>query len=412
MIAGVSFRALLVASAALRVVLIVYGAYQDAHSNLKYTDVDYRVFSDATRYILHPRDGQLAAGPLAKWLGWNIGDPYSRDTYRYTPLLAVLLLPNEIIHPAFGKVLFASCDLLIGLLLYRMLRKLQPQIPKSKAALWVGAVWLLNPVVANISTRGSAEAVLGAIVVSTLALALDGRLDACAMLLGFAVHFKIYPFIYGASLLAFIDSGSKTSERKRGIMEKMWGEVTPARIRFALTSGVTFMGLNVIMYGIWGFPFLEHSYIYHLSRRDHRHNFSLYFYPIYLSYTTPSSSLLSFVPQMVLSIGFGFAFGKRDLPFAWFVQTMAFVTFNKVCTSQYFMWYIWFLPLILPRLQMSRWKGIELLAAWVGAQAFWLSLAYRLEFLGENVFFPLWCASVVFITLNSHVLVGIIKAYR
>ena len=49
------------------------------------------------------------------------------------------------------------------------------------ASLWVGAVWLLNPVVANISTRGSAEAVLGAIVVSTLALALSRRFDACAV---------------------------------------------------------------------------------------------------------------------------------------------------------------------------------------------------------------------------------------
>jgi len=76
------------------------------------------------------------------------------------------------------------------------------------------------------------------------------------------------------------------------------------------------------------------------------------------------------------------------------------------------MWYIWFLPLVLPKLDMTRWKAIELLSAWVGAQAVWLSLAYRLEFLGENVYLQLWGASVAFILLNSHVLVGIIKAYR
>lgn len=97
----------------------------------------------------------------------------------------------------------------------------------------------------------------------------------------------------------------------------------------------------------WGQPFLQHTFLYHIHRLDHRHNFSLYFYPIYLSSTSPSNlmpsslfsfimrhPLTSFVPQLILSIGLGFIFGHKDLAFAWFVQTVAFVTFNKVCTSQ------------------------------------------------------------------------------
>ena len=98
----------------------------------------------------------------------------------------------------------------------------------------------------------------------------------------------------------------------------------------------------------WGYPVLWNAYLYHLGRLDHRHNFSPYFYPTYLSYpsnaqqgpnsplTLTSYPLLSFVPQMSLAIGTGFLLGRRtsDLPFAWFVQTMIFVTFNKVCTSQ------------------------------------------------------------------------------
>lgn len=89
----------------------------------------------------------------------------------------------------------------------------------------------------------------------------------------------------------------------------------------------------------WGQPFLEHTYLYHLTRRDHRHNFSLYFYPTYLAHSLSRTTilrnpLLSFVPQMVLSLGTGFIFGTHDLPFAWFVQTSVFVLFNKVCTSQ------------------------------------------------------------------------------
>lgn len=49
-----------------------------------------------------------------------------------------------------------------------------------------------------------------------------------------------------------------------------------------------------------------------------------------------TNPLMSFVPQMLLSVGSGFMLpsDKMDLPFVWFVQTVAFVAFNKVCTSQ------------------------------------------------------------------------------
>ena len=103
----------------------------------------------------------------------------------------------------------------------------------------------------------------------------------------------------------------------------------------------------------WGQPFLDQTYLYHLSRQDHRHNFSAYYYPIYLSFFSQSGTpspphlivqtiqsiarnpLASFVPQAGLVTLIGLYITPRtSLEFAMFLQTVIFVVFNKVCTSQ------------------------------------------------------------------------------
>ena len=60
------FVHVVILSLLLRVALVVYAEYHDAHSVLKYTDVDYRVFSDAARFTLHPTDENFARGPLGR----------------------------------------------------------------------------------------------------------------------------------------------------------------------------------------------------------------------------------------------------------------------------------------------------------------------------------------------------------
>ncbi len=79
---------------------------------------------------------------------------------------------------------------------------------------------------------------------------------------------------------------------------------------------------------------------------------------------------------------------------------------------QYFLWYLLLLPLLLPHLALSRAKIILYIAIWVGTQALWLSEAYRLEFLGENVFFALWVRGLVYVVGNCWVLGGIMEGYR
>ena len=67
------FWTLLIISALLRVGLILYSEWHDAHSVVKYTDVDYRVFSDATRFLFYPAVDNVAQGPLTKEFGLSVG---------------------------------------------------------------------------------------------------------------------------------------------------------------------------------------------------------------------------------------------------------------------------------------------------------------------------------------------------
>ncbi|KAF8212051.1 GPI mannosyltransferase 1 [Mycena galopus ATCC 62051] len=432
-----SFRDVLFLSIALRVGLILYSEWHDAHSVVKYTDIDYRVFSDAARFLLHPDAGNHAQGPLKNTLAelnLAVGDPYTRETYRYTPLLALLLAPNEWFHPSFGKYLFAACDIFNGLLIYDLLVSFvlpAVQAPDSKTAdlkrkaTFYSALHLLNPLVFTISTRGSSESVLSLFVLLTLYAALKGRWDAAAVALGLSTHWKIYPVVYGVACLGVI-GGSPHASGWKGNFQTV---VNLRTIRFGVLSASTFFALGAGCYLVWGYPFLYESYLYHLHRLDHRHNFSPYFYLIYLTYPSGDSAttalnlplwnrflrspLTSFVPQMALALGTGFAFGHRkdDLVFAWFVQTVVFVVFNKVCTSQYFLWYLLLLPLLLPRLSIPRWNVFAYLGVWVATQALWLGEAYKLEFLGENVFFGLWVRGLIYVVGNCWVLAGIMDGY-
>ena len=170
------------------------------------------------------------------------------------------MIPNEFVHHTFGKVLFAVCDILIGCILYGLstggLPVKENDTSVRKRMWWVAALWLLNPMPANISTRGSAESVLGLIVISTLALVTSGRMDAAAIFLGLATHFKIYPFIYGASVLAYIRARTAATTAKRDQSVNDHASQTPifdlrtvrAQARFAFLSSGSFIALNIIMY--------------------------------------------------------------------------------------------------------------------------------------------------------------------
>lgn len=121
--------------------------------------------------------------------------------------------------------------------------------------------------------------------------------------------------------------------------------------------------------------------MHHFHRSDHRHNFSPHFLGAYLSNVASSNGLLStetssylspilgFLPQLLLCAFIGFSLGGKDLIAACAAQTAAFVMLNKVSTSQYFTWFLWFLPIVAPSLQFASWTEAALvLFVWVASQ--------------------------------------------
>jgi len=200
-----------------------------------------------------------------------------------------------------------------------------------------------------ISTRGNAEGLLGFMTSLLILLVQRGQPLQAGLLLGFAVHFKIYPFIYAPTILFALDlpydraafpkviayGDPEPSKPTTGILSYL----NKSRILFSIGAALGFFSSTFWMYSLYGHEFLQHSYLHHFSRLDHRHNFSPYHLTLYLSSAAPkqilSISSMAFIPQLVLVvIVIPLALYGRDLATTMFAQTFAFVAFNKVCTSQ------------------------------------------------------------------------------
>jgi phosphatidylinositol glycan class M len=147
---------------------------------VKYTDIDYKVLSDGA---LHVTEGK---------------SPFNRLTYRYTPLMAYLLVPNHLLTSMWGKFLFMSMDMFVAYWIDRIL-SLQfevagfPNISENQKmarslnggeyqtetrshVMKYVCLWMFNPFTANVSTRGNAESVVALFVVLSLYLLFRGKL--------------------------------------------------------------------------------------------------------------------------------------------------------------------------------------------------------------------------------------------
>ena len=87
-----------------RIILLLISIAVDTNARGDYTDIDYKVVTDGAWYITQ---GET---------------PFKWHTYRYPPLLAILMIPNIYISPHFGKILFFLLDGVCGLMIYFMIQ--------------------------------------------------------------------------------------------------------------------------------------------------------------------------------------------------------------------------------------------------------------------------------------------------
>ncbi|CAH8479587.1 unnamed protein product [Schistosoma turkestanicum] len=527
----------------LRLVLVVFSIWQDTvrwpDGQLRYTDVDYDVFSDAAQAFV---------------AGKNIY--IERPTYRYSPLIAVFLAPgywlfsdgnysatddekvgvsskfvgksvephlrslkNVTVHSfahLWGKFIFIMADLICGYLQYKIIqhktfvdnvpnsntvvinqnKKIQPNSISSNtnqlALYLVSFSWLFNPVTAIVSTRGNADSLQSCFVLACLWCILKHRIIAAGFLYGLCIHLRIYPIIYAPSIYLWLmmiemrhdkdnPKQSKLSTQSQSILFSMIFKL-PTRNHFifgisCLLSLVILTGLGYLYFG--GMLFLQQAYFYHFTRSDFKHNFAPHFLSVYLlsgqkwiaeKQTLPIynlrqwlnnawndfSTLLAYwgntdnvgysyliwdlllknlgapdvlerlfnvtsiIPCIILIPCLSFKL-YSNMSLCWFVLTYMFVTFNRVCTVQYFLWILCLLPVALADIRLPLnispyYAVVQNLMLWFGSQGIWLASAYALEMctlqgamLNHIIWIFVWIASLNFFACNIFILYRLIS---
>ncbi|KAK7201085.1 mannosyltransferase [Novymonas esmeraldas] len=388
-----SIRRLLFYGALVRLLLLLYSVFHDYYFRVKYTDIDYMIVVDGAKEILRG------------------GTPFDRTTYRYTPLLAVLVLPAALVANPLGKVVFALSDLGAAYYCFHILLRFATE----RSAKWMVMIFILfNPVVLNVSTRGNSDMLISFMSMGVLAKFAEGRYFTAAAILGFAVHFKIYPIIYALPLVLGVWERAKPQHFLRRLTHTV-----PIVLGCGLCCTVAFSIPTYVCYRIYGKQYLNEAFIYHIHREDHRHNFSPYWLLMYLNIgrrdlgvgVDHSAGILAFLPQFAV-LAYASWKLRKNIAHACCVETILFVAFNKVCTVQYFVWFLPFLAFVFcdparPTLlthttiapkseRPSLGWSVAVVCLWGLTIPLWVWTAYPLEFEGRNHYGRLWIVSCLF----------------
>ncbi|XP_014354975.2 GPI mannosyltransferase 1 [Papilio machaon] len=393
----------LIAGIAIRLGLIVYGDYHDNNYDVGYTDVDYKVFTDAARHVLAGKS------------------PYARHTYRYSPIIAYLLIPNILLHKYFGKILFSVFDILLTIILKILVENQLKSKEGGRISNYCSYFWLYNPLSIAISTRGNADSVSCFFIILSIFFLQTDKVKGLikyvlsGILLGISIHLRIYPLAFSFPMYLSLCEYkiNRNTDLKTGFLALLPNK---KQLFLAFSCIFTLIIITYTMFLKYGYEFLFETYIYHLFRKDTKHNFSVLFYYSYLTMDELIFDVVKHVSQIlelfilfVLSLSFGCE--AKTLPFALFCQSVILVAFNSVMTSQYFIWFLSLLPLVVHNLRLKPVVALSLSMIWFAAQGAWLFYAYLLEFKCREIFILIWLKGIVFFCANIFILVQLIKSY-
>lgn len=453
----------------IRLMVIIIGEILKYKYQIDLTDIDYEVFSDGAKHILnlespYNRETYRYTPILAFMTTPNHLIYYNFGKILFSFVDVLVGLAIEIIlnlqntsdsHSKLNKDADNKNDSSILSTLYKYLNN-----PFSITSLF----YLYNPISISICTRGSADCIIVFLVLITLIFIEAGFYPIAGLCYGFAIHFKIYPIIYFPCLYLYIiykDFNKKRESRNAKINEdnldtdkskesKYYSDFFLFRVYsyicrifsnivtyfwqvvkfsfksflnykaiiFAVLAIVTFLFFLVVFYLILGNKFLFEYLLYHLVRKDHRHNFSIFYYLIYLTYNTQFSKLLSlitFAPQALL-VGISSLALFQNINLCLVIVTMIFVTFNKVITAQYFLWYISLIPLIVPFNKLFDFKnhpgkvlyGLFMFLVWLVLELLWNNYSHHLEYKGNNLFLEIWGINIGFFLVNCWIIKDLI----
>ena len=157
--------------------------------------------------------------------------------------------------------------------------------------------------IVGMSIRGSNDNMIALLVIISVFLVLKRRYLLGGLFYGLSIHFKIYPIIYCFVFYFFIDCDRSKIATSQSPLKAMWshrgcGFFTKNRVVFTLMTVTSLVGLTALYYKLYGMEFLQEAYLYHLSRKDNRHNESVYWYLIYQLYDEPNSTLVSVLSML------------------------------------------------------------------------------------------------------------------
>ena len=407
-----------ITSLIIRYLIIIITEYLYYNYGILYTDIDYHVFSDGAKHVA------------------KLESPYERETSKYTPLLAALMVPNIKIWYPIGKFLLSTIDVGVGYLI-ELLLKYQDNINNEDEKTfndfvkakkddtyygYASLFYLYNPLTVVICTRGSADCIITFLVLLSLIYLEKRNYYLSALIYGFAVHFKIYPIIYAPSLYLYLIYKEYVKDIIRPhepikFCQRIFYKIietikmafkflfTKVALSFIIISSSVFFFFLGIFYKLIGYKFLYEYLLYHLVRKDHRHNYSIFYYTIYLTYDNDFSkylSLITFLPQMILILT-ATIFLYKDINLCLIVLTMIFVHFNKVITAQYFIWYLSLIPLIIHRnflFNRHKTKAIIMFIIWMFFELIWNTFSHKLEYEGQNYFLSMWGVDIGFFLIS------------